>query len=265
MDLKNRLVLITGASGGIGAAASEEFARKGAKVILIARNGDKLNDIADGIKASGGEAVSYVCDVSFPKQVASLAKRILKQQGVPDVLFNNAGSGNWKFIQDTDDSEALEMMKTPYLAAFSVTKAFLPSMLERGNGYILNMTSLAAFTPFSGATAYTAARFAMKGFHEALTADLFFTGLKTGLCYFGRVDSPYWKNNPGSEERLPGAQVLIPVLTTEQAARAIVRGVQREKQYIHAPFMASVIEFLMWSFPFITKRLLYYTGVRQER
>lgn len=138
------------------------------------------------------------------------AERIIQELGVPWAIVNNAGAGTWKFLDETAYEEVQHYMAVPFYGAFYMTKAFLPHMLENRSGCIVNMTSYAGMIPFAGATAYIVARKAMIGFHEALTADLKKTGIRTSLAYFAKVNSTYWKNNPGSEERLPGASALIP-------------------------------------------------------
>ena len=263
-SLTNKKVLITGASSGIGAATAKEFAKAGAEVLLVARNETKLKKVADEIISSGGKAIYFPADVSDFKVVQNLAKKVISATGIPDILINNAGQGIWKFMDETAYEEVSEMMAVPYFAAFYVTKAFLPEMLKRNTGHIVNMTSYAGFIAFSGATAYITARTAMIGFHNALTADLHKSNIKTSLAYFAKVTSDYWKNNPGSEERLPTSQALIPVITPEKAARAIVIGVQKNKRKIATPFMIFVMNGLIRYFPAVTKFIINKTGYRKK-
>ncbi len=260
--LSGKTVLITGASSGIGAAAAREFAETGATVLLAARNEEKLKKIADSIAETGAKAVCLPIDISDYKQVLQLAEKVKKEVGIPDIILNNAGQGIWKFMDETDYEEVSKMMAVPYFGAFYITKAFLPEMIERNSGHIINMTSYAGFIAFSGATAYIAARTAMIGFHNALAADLHHTGIKTSLAYFAKVESDYWKNNPGSEVRLPTSQRLIPVITAGQAAKAIVNGVRKKKRKIRTPFMIYVMDFLIRYLPFITRYIILKTGYR---
>ena len=263
-SLTNKKVLITGASSGIGAATAKEFAKAGAEVLLVARNETKLKNVADEIIASGGKAIYFNADISDFREVLKLVEKVTSETGVPDIIVNNAGQGIWKFMDETAYEEVSAMMSVPYFAAFYVTKAFLPEMLKRNTGHIVNMTSYAGFIAFSGATAYIAARTAMIGFHNALTADLYKTNIKTSLAYFAKVTSDYWQNNPGSEERLPTSQALIPVITPEKAARAIVIGVQKNKRKIATPFMIFVMNGLIRYFPAVTKFIINKTGYRKK-
>ena len=263
-SLVNKKVLITGASSGIGAATAIEFAKAGAEVILVARNEKKLRELAADIISTGGKAKFFSIDVSDFKAVQKLGEDVVGTVGVPDILINNAGQGIWKFVDETSFEEVSEMMSVPYFAAFYVTKVFLPLMQKRNSGHIVNMTSYAGFIAFSGATAYIAARTAMIGFHNALTADLYKTNIKTSLAYFAKVTSDYWQNNPGSEERLPTSQALIPVITPEKAARAIVNGVQKNKRKIATPFMIFVMNGLIRYFPSVTRFIINKTGYRKK-
>jgi short-subunit dehydrogenase len=258
-----KLILITGASSGIGAEMANQFAQQGHILLLLARNSQHLDNVCSKIKENGGQAYSYTCDVGEHDQVKAVTNTIKESHGTPNVIINNAGSGLWRFIEETSYEEILSNIKVPYLAAAYITKAFMPEMLERNSGQIVNMTSIAAKMPFSGATAYVASRKAMIGLHEALTMDLHGTGVKASLSYFAKVESSFWANNPGSEERLPLAQKLIPIISTETAARTIVKGIEKGRRDITAPFMARVILFLNWLTPPITKMIMHATGYKR--
>jgi short-subunit dehydrogenase len=263
-DLRNKSVLITGASSGIGAATAKEFAKAGSIVLLVARNEEKLKKLVEEISQSGGKTEYFTADVSDFNAVQQLAKKIKSEIGIPDILINNAGKGIWKFIEETKYEEVSEMMAVPYFASFYMTKAFLPDMQKRNSGHIVNMTSYAGFIAFSGATAYIAARTAMIGFHNALAADLQGTKIKTSLAYFAKVTSDYWQNNPGSEERLPTSQVLIPVISSEKAACAIVKGVQKGKRKIAAPFMIFVMNLVIRYMPGVARLIINKTGYKKR-
>jgi len=263
--MKTKLILITGASSGIGAEMAKQFAQQGHTILLLARNQQRLEQVHENIIQQGGKAFVYAVDVGEYDQVEAVANTIKQTHDIPDVIINNAGSGLWRFIEQTSYTDILANIKAPYLAAAYMTKAFMPEMLARNSGHIVNMTSIAAKIPFSGATTYIASRKAMIGLHEALTMDLYGTGIKTSLSYFAKVQSSFWQNNPGSEQRLPIAQKLIPVISTEQAAQAIVKGVAKGRQDITAPFMVRIILFLNWLTPPITKWLMHKTGYHRTQ
>jgi short-subunit dehydrogenase len=257
--LKNKIVLITGASSGIGMATARAFAGAGATLLLVARNAERLLEVEALLRKSGARAHSFPLDISDPKAVQSTAAAIVEAFGTPDVLINNAGSGTWKFIHETAFEEVHQFMAVPFYGAFYMTKAFLDGMLKRGSGHIVNMTSYAGMIPFSGATSYVVARKAMIGFHEALTADLHRTGITTSLAYFAKVESSYWENNPGSEERVPGSAALVPAITPEKAARAILRGVNRGRRTIYTPRILYLFNLLHRWTPWFTRWLMHET------
>jgi len=263
--MNTKLILITGASSGIGAEMAKQFAQQGHTVLLLARNEKNLQQITNEISQQEGKAFYYVADVGEYTQVQQVTEQIKQIHGTPDVLINNAGSGLWRFIEETSYEEILTNIKVPYLAAAYMTKAFMPEMLARRSGQIVNMTSIAAKLPFAGATTYIASRKAMIGLHEALTMDLKGTGVKASLSYFAKVNSSFWENNPGSEQRLPLAQKMIPKISTEQAASAVVKGVEKGRSDITAPFMVRVILFLNWLTPPITKMIMHATGYSHKK
>ncbi len=237
MRINGSLVLITGASSGIGAATAKLVARSGGRVLLLARNEAALDKVAAGITASGGEAHVYPIDLTKADTVGELAKKISADVGTPDILVNNAGAGRWLFTEETTPAEVVEMMAVPYFAAFYVTRAFLPGMLKRKSGHIVNIASFACLYGMPSTTGFTAARWAIRGFTEALRAELYGSGINVTLYISTVVRTPYFEHNPGSEERLPKMSKYFPELTAEQAADAIVRGVQQNKQEIVVPFM----------------------------
>jgi short-subunit dehydrogenase len=232
----SRLVLITGASSGIGEATAKRYGASGAQVLLLARNAERLDAVAAAIRHAGGAAAPYKVDLADASAVAETSARIKREAGTPDILINNAGSGRWRPLVETTAEEALGMIEVPYLAAFNLTRAFLPEMLARKSGAIACVTSPASYLAWPNASAYIAARHALLGFTEALRADVKGKGIDVTLVVFGTVETPYWEHNPGSRERVPaGNPILAPILTAEQAAEAIFRGVEARKRRVIKP------------------------------
>jgi uncharacterized protein len=263
MNPRGKTALITGASSGIGAATARELASAGARVLLVARRAAELEKVASSIGNTG--ASIYPADLSNASAVARLAERITAEVGTPDIIVNNAGAGRWKFVDETTPDEAVQMMAVPYFAAFNVTHAFLPAMVRRNTGHIVNVSSVGSRFVWPGATAYLAARWAVRGFTEALRSDLAGTGIGVTLCESGVVKSPYWEHNPGSLERVPKMGKLIPELAPEAAARAIVRGIERNQKLVVVPFMMKLTYWQHAVFPGVVQWLMTRTGYTRPR
>ncbi len=264
MKIDGKLVLVTGASSGMGEGIARAMAKAGGRLVLLARNQIELERVAGIIKAMGGEAHAFSLDLKDADAVAKVAAQITQQLGTPDIIVNNAGAGKWRFVDETTPAEAVEMMAVPYFATFNVTHAFLPAMLKRNSGHIVNMSSVASRFVWPGATAYTAARWAVRGFTEALRADLDRTNINVTLYESASVKSPYWEHNPGSAEREPGIAIIIPKLSVEEVGEAVVRGVEHNKKLIIVPFMTKLIYWQHALFPWLVQWLLTKTGYKRK-
>jgi short-subunit dehydrogenase len=235
MKVDGTLAVVTGASSGIGASTATLLAAGGARVCVMGRSESRLEAVAAGIRERHGTSHVYALDLADADALAHGARTILHDHGVPDILVNCAGAGRWLPIVDTTADEAAAMMAVPYLAAFNLTREFLGGMLRRQSGHIVNVTSVASRLAWPGAAAYAAARWAMEGFTNSLRADVYGRGIGVTLAMFGTVESPYWEHNPGSRERLPLAATRVRVLTVDEAARAIVRGIERNQRLVLKP------------------------------
>src|SRR3989304_4766280 len=120
--IKNSVVLVTGASSGIGAAAAREMARRGGRVAVLARPRDALEKVAAGIAAGGGGARAYSVALADAEGVDRAAKAIREEMGTPEVVVNNAGAGRWLFVEETSLEEKGQMMAVPYFEAFYVKR-----------------------------------------------------------------------------------------------------------------------------------------------
>ena len=257
MKIKGRCALITGASSGIGAATAQSLAARGASVILVARNRDRLDAVAARIRAAGGHAATYVADLADSSQVSRLARLVEEDHGVPDILINNAGAGRWLPIVDTTADELTAMLAVPFLAAFNLTRELLPGMRRRGTGHIVNVASIGAFLVWPNAAGYISARWAIRGFNEALRADVYGSGIGVSLVAFAQVSSSFWKHNPGSWERLPAAAHRLRLLTPEDAALAIAEAIEREKRLVLRPRMIYALRVMHALFPRRTEERMW--------
>lgn len=268
MDLKDKIVLITGASSGIGETFAKLVAKKGAKVILQARSADKLSALADNISKDGGVAFAYPTDVSNADAVLEQAQKIMKEVGVPDIILNAAGAGNWLSVFDTTEKEFKEMMDAPFFATIYTIKAFLNEMVKRNSGHIITINSPACYFVFPGALGYSSARSATRAFLEGLTEELRSTKIAVTSIVAGKVDSPYFDNNPVSAERIPGiATSLMSTLSVDQVARVVLKSLKSRKKTIIIPRQMALSVFFNRYFPGmfrVLNRITGYRGIPEE-
>ena len=230
-----KLVLVTGASSGIGEATAKRYGAAGAHVLLIARNAERLYGVAHAIREAGGTATAFPLDLAGSEATKEVAARIEAEIGTPDVLINNAGAGRWLPLIETKAEDARAMIDVPYLAAFNLTRAFAPAMIARGTGSLVFVTSPAAYLAWPNASAYIAARRAVAGLAEALQSELKPTGVSVTLVVLGSVHTPYWEHNPGSLQNVPEDPPFVRALTADEAAKAIVQGAARKKKFVIKP------------------------------
>ncbi len=173
MRLRDQIVLITGASRGIGEATALTLARRGAHVLLCARDLQRLEALRARIEAEGGRATAMVLDVTDPASVAAVVGRALREHGRIDVLINNAGNGgslSWHL--DAPAEATRDLFEVHLFGTERMTRAVLPSMLARGSGRVVNVVSTVGYVPMPGAAAYSAAKAAVIALTEALRGEL---------------------------------------------------------------------------------------------
>jgi uncharacterized protein len=255
--MASRLVLISGASSGIGEATAKLFCTRGAHVLLLARNKERLEAVAHTIRGLGGVASVYPVDLAVDGAVAETSARIEREAGTPDILINNAGAGRWLPLLETTPEQARAMMAVPYFASFDLTRAFAPGMIARGSGGLVFISSPASYLAWPRASAYIAARRAVAGLADSLRSELKAKGISVTLVLLGTVETPYWDHNPGSRENMPQTDPrLVPVLTPEQAADAIVSGVEARKPLVVKPAIYRALFVLNALFPGLVARQL---------
>jgi short-subunit dehydrogenase len=172
LDLRDTNVIVTGASSGIGEAAAVAFAQRGARVIVIARRKERLESLARRIEVAGGRAIAWTCDVTDRAQVQKLPGLVQELTGrAPDVLVNNAGiPGGGPFVELAHEQIDL-VVRVNLLAVMHCTRIFLPGMLARGHGHIVNVASLAGRFAPPGTAVYAASKHGVVAFSESLNYD----------------------------------------------------------------------------------------------
>ena len=263
MELAGKTVLITGASQGLGAATARTMAARGAEVLLLARNEDRLRQVAAAVESAGGRAQVHSVDLADLDAVVRVTDAIKGQGTIPDAIVNNAGIGRWLFLEETPLEEMQAIMAVPYFAAFAVTKAFIAEMAERGSGNVCNVNGPGAWFPWPSSVAYASARWALRGFSAALRVDMRGTGVTVTDVVMSKITSSYWENNPGASDRIPWIDRLIPALSPEQAAGIVTRAVEREPREATGPPVFTTFHQFGRFFPRLAHWLVYAGGARR--
>jgi hypothetical protein len=179
----DRTAVVTGASSGIGAAIARELASRGHQVVLVARSAGKLEELAIELHKSGTRADVLPADLSDRAERAQLLDRVTALGLTPDVLINNAGLSTLGPVAKADPTAEVNMIEVDVAAVADLTTRFLPGMVERGRGAILNVASTAAFQPLPGQAGYGACKAFVLSYSQSLAGELRGTGVSvTALC-----------------------------------------------------------------------------------
>ena len=187
---RNKTVVITGASSGIGEDVALGFARQGARVALLARRKNMLEDLAGRIEAGGGRALAIACDVTKRADVDAAIGQVTDSFKRLDILVNSAGIMIPAEVEKLKLADLERMMSVNVYGALNAIQAAIPIMRKQGAGSIVNIASLAGRRGVSPLGGYSATKFAMVGLTEALRMELFGTGIRVSLVMPGVIDTP---------------------------------------------------------------------------
>ena len=217
MQLKGAVAVVTGASSGIGEAVAVGLAQRGAKVVLAARRKDRLDELADRIERAGGTALAIRCDVTDREQLASLPTVVKEAFGPCDVLVNNAGVPGGGTFANLSYQQIEDIVEVNVLGVMYGTRAFLPGMLKRHHGHIVNVASLAGRFATPGAAVYGASKLAVVAFSESLFYEVEDQGVLVTVVNPGFVKTEGFPL-VGMDPRM--------ILTMDKVAGAVVRVVR---------------------------------------
>ncbi|AJM91525.1 SDR family NAD(P)-dependent oxidoreductase [Nitrosopumilus piranensis] len=252
MDFKNTNVLITGASSGIGQQTAIEFAKLGANIILVARRKEKLDKVANELEKFKVSTLVCPCDVSNKVQVKEMSNTVLEKFPSVDILVNNAGFAIYGSVKDISIDEIESQMETNYFGMVYCIKNFLPSMLNKKSGHIINVASVAASFGLPGIASYCASKFAILGFSEGLKHELIDTGVGITVVSPIMVRTDFF-DHP-SFEKMPKYSPTS--LSSKTVAKAILKAANSSRLEIIVPSVVRSAVWLKHTFPYFINPIL---------
>ncbi len=252
MDFKDKVVLITGASSGIGRASAIQFAKKGANIILVSRSQEKLDQVDEELKKLNVSTFVYVCDVSDKSQVKKMSETVLEKYGTVDILVNNAGFAIYGSISKLPIEEIESQMETNYFGMIYCIKNFLPSMIEKKSGHIVNVASVAGSFGLPGIASYCATKFAMLGFSEGLKHELKGTGIGVTVVSPIMVRTNFFDHK--SFEKMP--KYSPTTLSAETVGKAVLKAANSPRLEIIVPSIVRIVVWIKTTFPYLINPIL---------
>jgi len=245
VDIKNKVIIVTGASSGIGEATARQLGREGAKLVLAARRVDRLKSLAQEILAMGSGVETFVvqADLSKLEDIQSLIKQTLDKYGRIDVLVNNAGFGRLDWLENLDPVKDIQaQFDVNVLGVIQTTRQILPIMIKQRSGHIINMGSMAGLVATPTYTVYAASKHAVHGFSEALRREVKPWGIDVSMLYPGGVVTEF-QSHAGIKRKTGATTPKSLLLTADQVASAVVLLIRRPRAMRILPWAWS---FTVW-------------------
>lgn len=258
------VVVITGASAGIGRATAVEFAKRGARLALIARDANALGDVCREVRAAGGEAIAIPCDVADAQAVEHAAARAEAELGPIDVWINNAMVSVFSPAKDIGPEEYRRVTEVTYLGQVYGTLAALARMRTRNRGTILLIGSGLAYRGAPFHSAYCGAKFALRGFFESVRAELSSegSGVHLAMVHPSSVNTPFYTWVRTSLPQKPNA--VKPILQPEVLAKAIFWAAHHHRRELRVGSLSSLAAHGSVLAPGIVDRLIGWIGPKVE-
>ena len=223
--------LVTGASSGIGAAIARELAGRGHALTLVARREERLRSLATELQDEHGTDVEVIAaDLSDPAGRDQLDSEVTQRGRWVEILVNNAGFGSRGDFVSNERGRQVEMVRTNVEAVVDLTARFLPGMVERGRGSVINVASVAAFQPMPGTAVYAASKSFVLSFSEAIRTELRGSGVTVTAVCPGPIKTEFTEaaGMGGVEDSTPG----VIWMSAEDLARQAVSGADRDKRVV---------------------------------
>ena len=231
MDIRGKVVIVTGASSGIGEATARQFGREGAKVVLAARRVDRLELLAQEIEAmnNGAETLVVQADLSKLEDIQKMIGETLERFSRIDVLVNNAGFGRLNWLEKLDPVKDIQaQFDVNVLGVIQTTRQALPVMIKQRSGHVINMCSMAGLVATPTYSIYAACKHAVHGFSEALRREVKPWGIEVSMIYPGGVVTEF-AGHAGIQRKTKATTPKALLLTADQVGEAVVKLARRPR------------------------------------
>jgi NADP-dependent 3-hydroxy acid dehydrogenase YdfG len=236
IDLKGKVVLITGASSGFGEDAAKLFAKEGAVVVLAARRIERMQAEVERIQAQGGSAMATPVDVVNHADIENMIKSVIENYERIDILFNNAGFGRLDWLENLHPGRDIETQIAVNLSGLiEVTRGVLPLMIAQGSGHIINMSSVAGWLAAPMYSVYAATKFGVRGFTDALRREVAPYGIQVSGIYPGPAQTEFGDHTGQSALKNFKAPAWT-TMTSEYVARRVVQVAKRPRRRLIFPW-----------------------------
>lgn len=256
--MKNKVVIITGGSSGIGKAMAEKFGREGSKILITGRNNEELTKATEELRKKGITIQSFQADVSVEEDNRKMAEEAIKHYGTIDVLINNAGISMRALFSEVDIAVVKKVMDINFYGVLYATKYCLPE-ITKNKGSIVGISSIAGFRGLPGRTGYSASKFALNGFLEVLRTELLKTGVHVLTACPGFTASNIRKRSltkDGSQQGESPRQEEK-MMTAEECAEHIYNATAKRKRTLVLTTQGKLAVFLNKWLPGLADKMVY--------
>lgn len=251
-----KVVIITGASSGIGAAVARRLARDGMRLTLAARRLDRLEQVAAEVEALGGEALVVQTDVRNRDELQRMVQTTLDRWGHIDVLLNNAGLGHDKPLIRIKPEKIRDEIHINLIAVIECAQVVLPVMLHQKSGHIINVASMAGLIATPGSTIYSATKFGVNGFSDALRRELLGSGIRVSAFCPGYTPTEISPELKAIAEGRPDAPRVPGLMPVTYVADQIARLIRHPRQRVIIPPSWKLLVIIAFLFPGIADALI---------
>lgn len=256
--INNKVVIITGASSGIGLALSREMARNGAKVVMSARSIDKLKEIEQELRENGFDVLAIKCDVTNSEECREMVEQTIIHYGKLDICICNAGISMRALFDEIDLSVLHQLMNINFWGAVNCIKYALPH-IQQSKGSLVGISSIAGIHGLPARSGYSASKYALNGFLETIRIENIKKGIHVMLAYPGFTssnirysaltsDGSQQKESPKNESK---------IMSAEKVSKIIIRGIEKRKRDIRMDFQGKATFFIKKCMPKILDKIFY--------